>query len=163
MKKLIALVLLLALLIPAAIAEGFDLSGLSFAELAALRDKIQLEMMEREEWQEVIVPGGIWEVGVDIPAGSWLVRCADEWRESYAQSRCDISWGHGRPDKEDLGMWFDAGKGDVKIYNPNSKEYNGGTTEYIVTVVAGDFIYISPSHNKAVFSPYTGKPNLGFK
>lgn len=163
MKKLIALVLLLALLIPACFAEGIDLSALSFEELAALRDRIQLEMMARDEWQEVTVPAGLWEVGVDIPAGTWLVKCADEWRNNYSMRLCDISWGKGRPYNEKYGLWSATAKGDVEIYNPNSSEYEGGTTEFIVTVEDGDFIFISPDHNQAVFMPYTGKQNLGFK
>ena len=50
MKKFFSLVLALILLPCAALAE-IDLSSLSFADLAALRDQAQLEMMKRDEWQ----------------------------------------------------------------------------------------------------------------
>lgn len=163
MKRIAALALALALLIPACFAEGIDLSALSFEELAALRNRIQLEMMARDEWQEVTVPAGLWEVGVDIPAGTWLVKCADEWRNNYSMRLCKISWGRGRPFNEDIGQWVDGRKGDTRLFNPDAKEYDGGTVEIIVRVEEGDYIFIDADHNKAVFMPYTGKQNLGFK
>lgn len=165
MKKIVAwlLALLLISAVPLALAEEIDLSRLSFAELAALRDRAQMEMMARDEWQEVIVPAGLWEVGVDIPAGSWVVKCADQWREGIGMHRCAISWGRGKPYDEGLGLWLNGGKGDVTLYNPNHKFYTGGTAEIVVTVTKGDYIYIDPDYNQAVFAPYTGKPNLGFK
>ena len=72
MKRLIS-VLLLMMMVSCACAEDIDLSGLSYAELVALKDRINLAMWESEEWQEVTVPDGIWEVGKDIPAGTWTV------------------------------------------------------------------------------------------
>lgn len=164
MKKILSVILTFALLIPAAcFGEEIDLSGYSFAELAALRDRIQMEMMTRDEWQEVTVPAGLWEVGVDIPAGAWLVRCADENRDDYLLCRCEISCGVGKPDGAN-GFWdTKKSKGRLEIHNPLSSEYGGETSEYIITVEVGDYIFIHPLYNKAVFSAYTGKPGFVFK
>jgi hypothetical protein len=161
MKRIIIVILLAVLLVPAAAEEDIDLSGLSFDELAALRDRCQLEMFQREEWQEVTVPQGLWEVGVHIPAGTWVIRCADINRNDYLLRKCCIKWGTGRPDEKI--KWPNGYNGSVEIYNPNSIEYSGQVTEYVVTLKTGDFIHIHPQYNQAVFSPYTGAPSFGFK
>lgn len=163
MKKIIALTLALALLSSVSLAESIDLSSLSFSDLAALRDRCQMEMMKRDEWQEVTVPHGLWEVGAQIPAGTWLIRCADTGRDSYLLSKCSIRWGKGKPGNNFHWPWTDE-KGDVEIYNPNNMDYKDGqVTEYIITLEAGDFLYIHPQYNMVVFTPYSGAPSLGFK
>jgi hypothetical protein len=49
-------------------------------------------------------------------------------------------------------------------YNPNNINYKGGNaTSVTITVKNGDFISIGNAYNCAVFTPYTGKPDLGFK
>ena len=58
-------------------AESIDLSSLSFDELIAFRERINLAIWDTEEWQEVTVPTGTWEIGKDIPAGHWTIKAAD--------------------------------------------------------------------------------------
>lgn len=77
MKKLATLILILALiLVPAARAE-IDLSGMSFDELVDLQRQVTAAIMQTDEWQEVEVPAGYYEVGVDIPAGRWTIAPAN--------------------------------------------------------------------------------------
>lgn len=161
MKKLLVLVLVAAILLPAVALADVDLSSLSFKELAELRDRCQIEMMKRDEWQEVTVPAGVWEVGKQIPAGTWLVKCSDTGRNEYLMRYCQIRWGKGMPED---GYWH-VGKrsGDVEIYNPNASGYKNQTSEYVVTLSVGEYVYIHPLYNRAVFMPYTGAPSLGFK
>ncbi|MBQ1790157.1 MAG: hypothetical protein II008_08270 [Oscillospiraceae bacterium] len=61
----------------AADTTDIDLSGLSFDELVALREQINLAIWNSEEWQEVTVPAGVWEIGKDIPVGHWSVKPVD--------------------------------------------------------------------------------------
>ena len=163
MKQLIAALLVLVLAFPLAACADVDLSALSFEELALLRDRCLSEMMSRDEWQEVTVPQGCWEIGVQIPAGTWLIRCADLGRDSLLMAECEIRWGKGRPDAS--GYWdYKTEKGHVEIFNPNSEKYKEGkTTEFVITLEEGDFIYIHPQYNKAVFMPYVGSSSFGFK
>ena len=77
MKKLITLILALALILaPAAMAE-IDLSGMSFDELVALQKQVIAAIMQTDEWQEVEVPAGTYIVGDDIPAGRWTIKAPD--------------------------------------------------------------------------------------
>ena len=167
MKKTVRILsLLFALMLSTfafATAETIDLSGMSYNELVALKDQINLAIWNSKEWQEVTVPQGVWKVGEDIPAGTWTVRCADIGRNSYMMKECDFEWGEYLSDDGQSIRW--KGRYDlVTIYNPNHEDYKAGqTTEYTFTVKNGDYIVISYSYNKAVFTPYAGKPSLGFK
>ena len=163
MKKLLVLVLALALVIPSACAEQTEespLASLSFDQLAVMRTIFQMEMMSRPEYKEVTVPQGVWQIGIDIPAGKWLVKCADLSRESSGLRYTVIRWGIGEPQN---GVWSASNaKGSVYIYNPNSVYFTGGEiTEYIISVSAGDYIQISS--NKAVFCTYTGQLSMEFQ
>ena len=156
MKKLVCLVFAIAMLVPFALADdtGFDLSGLTFEQLAELRTACLYEMFQRDEWQEVTVPQGNYRVGVDIPAGRWVIRCSDTGRNSYLLARCDISWGTAMP--EDGRIPVLEHKGEVQIYNPKNAKYNGEITEYVIDLAEGDWVAIHPQYNSVVFTPYTG-------
>ena len=156
MKRAFAILLILALMtcIPAC-AGQIDLSGLSFEELVALRDRCQKEMMLRSEWQQVEVPQGVWRVGVDIPAGTWTIKCTAgaytfiEWGTALDESGHDIAYSRGRQDS-------------ALVKNPRGAiTESGDRLEYTFTVKNGDYIVIKDS--SATFYPYAGQPDLGFK
>lgn len=161
MKKFLVFLVMFLMLSPV-FAEDIDISGLSYDQLIALKNRINLAIWECEEWQEVTVPQGLWEVGKDIPAGTWTVRCADTGRKSYLLKSCKLEWGDTL-DANGQGVAWSRRYDHVEVYNPYSDDYEGEVTEYTFTVQAGDYIYIDPFYNKAVFTPYTGKPDLGFK
>ena len=71
MKKLIIVFLSVCMAISCAYSESIDLSGLSYDELVALKDRIDLAIWNSQEWQEVEVPQGLYVVGKDIPSGTW--------------------------------------------------------------------------------------------
>lgn len=77
MKKLLAVALVLCLLVPCAVAESIDLSGLSFDDLRILQQRIAQEMVTRPEWKGTKVPKGVWVVGEDIPAGYYAIELQD--------------------------------------------------------------------------------------
>lgn len=161
MRKLVALALVLFLAVPVCALADFDFSSFDFdaltaSELLILRERCLNEFMARDEWQEVMVPQGLYEVGVDIPAGRWTVRCADLGRDDYLMRETSLRWGIGKPNA-DYYWPYDRDKSDVEIYNPNNDDYvKGEITEFTIELEDGDFIYIHPQYNAAVFSPYTG-------
>ena len=84
MKKILALVVLLAILATTAASadkldvEHVDLTSLSFDELTVLQWRLSDELVSRPEWFGTEVPAGIWTVGVDIPARAYSVELVGE-------------------------------------------------------------------------------------
>ncbi|MBQ6364680.1 MAG: hypothetical protein IJH81_05860 [Lachnospiraceae bacterium] len=139
-----------------------DLSGMSYEELAELKDQISLAMWDSEEWQEVTVPQGTWIVGEDIPAGHWTIKCADVNRNDRFLDRCEIEWGY--VDKYGMIQFTANVHGRAKLFNPNSNFYKRGTdTEMDINLDEGMAIIIDNHFAPAVFCPYFGKESLGFK
>ena len=154
MKRIIC-ILLLVCITSFASAESIDISGLSYEELVALKEKINLAIWNSKEWQEVIVPQGIWKVGEDIPAGSWTVRCA-------AAFTAVIEFG---PDLDETGndIKYQTRRGRCTIESPEYRHYKEHVSieEYSFTVYDGEYIQIV--NCDVIFTPYSGKPDLGFK
>ena len=155
MKKLLIILLSVFMAVSFAYSESIDLSGLSYEELVALKDRIDLAIWNSQEWQEVEVPQGLYVVGQDIPAGTWTIRCAID---HYSVVR--------------FGDTLDPNGKEIKITNyyhrdevvsPNYKLYEAGKdiTETTITVKNGDYIHIDKA--SVIFTPYSGKPDLGFR
>lgn len=157
MKKLVCAIAILCMLFSFACAE-IDLSDMSFDELVELKSKINLAIWNSREWQEVSVPRGVYQVGVDIPAGHWTVRVAKGQRWAY------VSWGDKLNDEKE-GISYGGKRASVNnlIGNPNHKyfESDGGQAEYSFEVYDGEYIVIT--YADVVFSPFAGNPDLGFK
>lgn len=129
-----------------------SLDGLTYEELVAIRDMIDMAMWQSREWKEVLVPEGIWVVGEDIPAGHWTIYCPE------GQGLIKISWGETMNHK--YGWIIQQGRYDSCTVYPRS--YFGYTAkkQYDFEVINGDFIIIE--YGPAIFVPYAGKPDLGF-
>ena len=138
MRKFICILLLSFCLLSLAAAEGIDLSGLSFDELAALRDRCQLEMMQRDELKEVTIPQGVYIVGKDIPSGIWTIKCK-------IGSACDLQFGDElAANGQDIKVKASGRYARTTVYNENDKHYiNGLRMQWIVELVDGDYFVIS--------------------
>ena len=158
MKKFTCMLLLAALmgcLVLPVCAEEIDLTTLTWEELLELKTAITLEQLTRDEWEEVEVPQGVYKVGEDIPAGKWTVRCT-------RGNHLTISWGQYLDDDGHDINYF-KGINDAKnIKNLNGRLYDeGDATEYTFDAVDGYYIVIE--YSSATFTPFAGKPDLGFK
>lgn len=157
MKKLVSLFLAVVLVLPAlALADLPDLSGMSYDELVQLKDKINLAMWNSQEWQEVTVPIGVWTVGEDIPVAHWSISLSPDSSAKWAVIKyCDMLDASGT----DSGNMFDC-----KIYayldvaSPDNDRY---PQTIDLNLVPGTYIIIE--NGSVVFTPYSGKPDLGFK
>lgn len=158
MKKILVMILAVCLLIPIASAEDIDISGLSFDQLVALKERINLALFESDEWQEVTVPQGIWKVGKDIPAGKWritAVQAADG--VTYVQYGSALDEKKAEIPNKYLREYF-------WVYSKVHRRLSANdVTEYSITLVDGDYVIISPSYGPAVFTPYTDEPSFTFK
>lgn len=72
MKKFVCLLICL-LCVPSLCVAEVEIGAMSFDELIELREKVIAEIITRPEWNCVTVPAGVYEIGVDIPAGHWTI------------------------------------------------------------------------------------------
>lgn len=154
MKKVIlAIVILMLAVQPAIAASGVDISGLSFDELLALKQEINLALWASEEWQEVTVPAGVYEIGKDIPAGKWTIRPVDGdtarvyWGSELDESKTDIPPLSLYTYEQVTSPWDSY----AKYNNIESVSWD---------LSAGTFIVIKDS--AVIFTPFAGL-DLGFK
>jgi len=151
MKKFITFALALVLLLSCACAEDIDLSGLSFDQLVALKQKVNQALWASDEFQEVSVPPGVWIGGEDIPVGRWTVTCSQKWGK--------IEFGDKlKENGQDVEHTKARGYIYIRSEDTDIPEY---ATETYLDVYEGMFIVIN--FIPMVFSTYTGKPDLGFK
>lgn len=158
MRKIICTLCILAALAAMVLpccAAGIDLSTLSWEELIELRNAVTQEMFTREEWEKVEVPQGVWIVGEDIPAGTWIVTCA-------AAKYTTITWGDKLSDNGHAIDYNSTVHDHQIILNPDGSLYKSGdATSYTFDAIDGMYIVID--NGSAFFSPYIGKPKLNFK
>ncbi len=154
MKKIIALVLVLLSLASVSFAE-LDLSGMTYDELVALKDQINLAIWNSNEWQEVEVPQGVYVIGEDIPAGKWTIKAAD-------QVDASVYWGDAINDAG-TAITFDGDLYEYEsLYSVNHRYYEkGDTVEVTWDLKEGQYFIVEDGI--ALFTPYSGKPSLGFK
>ena len=154
MKKLLSIILAVALILPAAaLADLPDISGLSYDELVQLHDMIMQAMWNSPEWQEVKVPAGTWKIGEDIPTGHWNIQISGHGLASiYYCEQVD-----------ELGQPVCWGAKYIRK-SVSSEDFNAFGEEYAHIVdfdlAEGWYLYFD---SPVIFTPYTGKPDLGFK
>lgn len=155
MKKVIAIALALVLLLSvgAAAFADVDLSGMSFEELVALKDQINLAIWNSQEWQEVTVPHGVWIVGEDIPAGKWTITAGDG---------CSLALQIGTK-LNTMGTELENRSYYQRLRSKTYRYYDPADDVDQVTVDLSNGQIILFEEGSVIFSPYAGKQSLGFK
>ena len=153
MKKLFALILTAVFLCSTAYAAEIDLSGLSFAELLELQQRVIMAMWETDEWQEVTVPAGAYEIGKDIPAGHWTITPVDG-------QTARVCWG-SKLDSSGTEIDYSDTLALEHITSPTDSyaKYNDVAS---VSWKLTDGSYLVIENASVVFTPFTGH-SLGFK
>lgn len=139
-----------------AVEINFDLSGMSYDELVALRDQINLAMWNSAEWQAVTVPQGIWKVGVDIPEGHWTIKPVEG---VYAY----VTYGSTLEENGKEVSYKSKDYYSESIFSPTSSVYDHGEDMFQIDIDAKSGSYIEVERGDVVFMPYSGKQKLGFK
>lgn len=155
MKKMICVLAILMMLIPTQAMCEIKLSEMSYEELVELKSQIDMAIWQSKEWQEVEVPKGVYTVGEDIPAGKWTIKAAEGvkarvyWGDELGDSGVDLSY---------KGRIWEA----ESLYSPQNRYYEkGDATEVTWELKEGHFFIVEDG--VALFTPYAGKPSLGFK
>lgn len=157
MKKFLSLLLVLCLLLPAmAVAESIDLSTLSFDQLVQLRQRISQELTTRPEWKEVTVPQGVWEVGVDIPEGHWVITAAPGC-DTFLKisSLLDET---GTKVKFTIDSLYIA----ERLTSKSNRLFDNTKHKDSFDVILKSGWFVLVDDGSVVFTPFTGKPSLGF-
>ena len=157
MKKLIAMLLIMALAIPSLSLAGIpDISDLNYEELLQLKELINLAMWNSQEWQKVLVPKGVWEIGVDIPEGYWTMTPNGSHTGMYLY--CDMLDSTKAKASDDCDVW-DAYY--VSTEKSGNKWKDSELLHGLSLDMASGMYIIIPCDT--YFTPYAGKPDLGFK
>lgn len=156
MKKFLVILLALTLLSTAALAE-IDLSGMTYDELVALKDQINLAIWNSQEWQEVTVPIGVWKIGEDIPEGHWTIKPAPGGTTTWGS----IKYGT-KLDETGKGLASDSnGFRYSEMLRLEDSDVSIVLTELDLDMKVGTYFIIE--NCDMIFTPYAGKPSLGFK
>ena len=93
MKKVLALIVVMILLIPSVFAEGLDVESLTVDELMQYRKEIQDELTKRQASDPAMFFSGTYVVGVDIRAGRYIlyIDAASNLYAEVSLSRADES------------------------------------------------------------------------
>lgn len=130
MKKALAVALtIIVLLVGVVSIAEIDLSGMSLEELITLREQIDEAIMATDNYI-VVVPGGMYMVGSDIPAGRWVISSHDKERLATVEL--------GTPKDDGSFSW-------IRIDIPRGEEY-------VLPITDGQSINLDRSLD---FMPYT--------
>ena len=154
MKRFACFLLALVLFPLTALADLPDLSSLSYDELVSLRESINLAIWNCQEWQEVTVPAGTYQIGVDIPAGHWTLRVVAD-HDSFNVFYFDVLDEFGK------SVGYGSKLLSNQIATADFSPFGAiPITEIDIDMHDGWYLYLGGA---TVFTPYIGKPDLGFK
>ncbi len=159
MKRFVSLVLVVLLLGSSSAFADIDLSGMSYDELLALKEQINLAMWKCEEWQEVTVPQGVYLIGKDIPSGEWTIL-------PPTGAYCFITIGDKLNNSGTaIDLSLDGGeiRETVSVYSETYGDFKSGENMTSVNMTLPEGLYIQIRYNSCIFTPYQGQPSLGFK
>ena len=158
MKRFFCLLLAFVLLIPSAVLADVDLSGMSFDELVALRNQVTTALFYSDDWKEIFVPGGFYQVGNGIPSGHWTIT-------PYGQSYIHVWYGDKANNSlSGPGIGWDIVNGWNGILS-TKKNKDGSwqdTSEYHqLDIVIHDGWYLLFAGD-VIFTPYVGVSNIKY-
>lgn len=132
-----------------------DLSGLSFDELIVLREQLNAAIWSSQDWQEVTVPAGTYQIGVDIPAGHWSLRTVASEHELFNVYYFD------KLDRTGTTPGFGSTSAFLELGSPGFSAFGEVNPETLdLDMKDGWYLFLGGA---VVFTPYTGKPDFGFK
>lgn len=144
MKRIAVSIVFILLMIPVFSLADVDLSGMSYNELVSLSKQVGMAIMQSDEFDSVTVPMGLWEVGVDIPEGTWIITPEDGLSIVVYGSNIDESG-------NDMNQ-FSRGNTSADLSSGDSWK-----------VIAKSGNYFCIRYGNVVFTSDTGSSSLGFK
>lgn len=131
------------------------LSSMTYDELVMLKDRINIAIWNSQEWQEVEVPQGVWKIGEDIPVGHWTITASPTaW--------VGVTYGSELDDNQKEIDWLCKGYYHELL---KGKKHVFATEDDLrsIDINTKNGYYIEIEDGSVIFTPYSGKPSLGFK
>lgn len=158
MKRFFCLLLASVLLIPSAVLADVDLSGMSFDELVALRNQVTTALFYSDDWKEIFVPGGFYQVGNGIPAGHWTIT-------PYGESFISVWYGDvANASLTGAGFGWDGVNGWAGTLS-TKKNKDGSWKDpgehHSIDILLSDGWYLSFAGD-VIFTPYVGVSNIKY-
>lgn len=137
-----------------AFAIDIDLSGLSYDELVSLRERVNIKILDNENWDEVEVPQGVYQIWPHIPSGHYTI---------FPKDGLCTSIGVGTTlNSTQSGLDYTKHTEGFALYSKSYSAYqDGDMTSGDIDLRSG--MYIEISNGPAIFTPYNGKPVFEFK
>lgn len=158
MKRFLCCLFALVLLPVVSLADLPDLSGLSYDELVQLREQVNLAIWQCPEWKNVEVSSGVYEIGKDIPSGYWTITPApNSYMAFWYGNKLNASG-------TDAGYGWDTVNGFNGILSTRKNKdgsWKHPDERHQLDIVLEDGWYIR-FEGTIYFTPYIGKPDLGF-
>lgn len=86
MNKVVALIVCICLVVSSCNAfADFGFSAMTDEEIASAQDELQKVILERGLVKKITVPSGLYETGVDIPAGKYIITATSISDRNYPQ------------------------------------------------------------------------------
>ncbi len=121
-RRLVCLMLVFTLLIPAALADMMDLSTMSNEEIIELLNQVNTEIATRGINKTATLPQGTYIAGSDIPVGKYIFTCLATGED----------WGN-------VTVYADGGKGKQILWNVVSAPDEGeDPTSIFINLNEGD-------------------------
>lgn len=137
MRKILLVALFILMIIPAT-ADTIDLSGMTYDELSDLNAQVNAALWAHPDFEEVIVPAGVYKIGEHIPAGTWQLFPLDG-------SRCYINYGTSLNASGTEVDILSTVSSEI-IYSETSSVYDvGDPTYWVITLTDGYYIEFSKS------------------
>lgn len=150
MKKLITIILILALAVTAAAAEtDNEFMGLSYIELMGKLGKVERALWACDEWKTAEVHAGIYKIGEDIPAGHWSLSPSayDDFYTIGYGSKLNATG--TELDYDSIDGWWNI-----------SSDYSDPMLHQLDIILSeGYYLYLG---HRTTFRPYSGKPTPSF-
>lgn len=152
MKKVLVVIIALILVVSMSASADINLSDMSFEELKALQQQITLALWACDEWQEVEVPAGVYQIGKDIPAGKWTI-------SPVSGGSLILVYGTKLDETgANIGMW-DVICSEL-LYSKDSIWYPAGEPSNCTLILAdGNYLILEDDTIFTIYVPAT----LGFK
>lgn len=151
MRKFIVFVIAFCL-IPCFCYAKIDYRNMTLEELIDIRQQALNAMYEKDGWQNIIVPCGIYYVGIDIPSGIWDIKCSDAEDQTFTY----ISYGY-ETRKDGSYSMINLNNNVIRVYKEGVKNTDtDGLTSIRVTLKEGMIIAVIPTFAPAIFTPYIG-------